>query len=200
MASETTPSAPVTSPPIFNYIVGFLLIGIAWGFTTPFIRRAARSHTPPPHPILADPAVQDSWIKSKIYGAFFGVVDLLRNPRYAIPLVINLTGSIWFFLLIGQAGMFSRRLSCLLTMLVMLNGVADTNCCCLSCRIESHSTNHKFLSFLIHGIGRLVGRRKGHWKGYASTSLMTRRYANKDNRYMDWDDAFTVWNSALCTE
>lgn len=41
-----------------------------------------------------------------MYGAFFGVVDLLRNPRYAVPLVINLTGSIWFFLLIGKAGEF----------------------------------------------------------------------------------------------
>jgi len=31
----------------------------------------------------------------------------LRNPKYAIPLVINLTGSVWFFLLIGKAGEFS---------------------------------------------------------------------------------------------
>jgi hypothetical protein len=42
-----------------------------------------------------------------VYGAFFGVVDLLKNPRYAVPLVINLTGSVWFFLLIGQAGELS---------------------------------------------------------------------------------------------
>lgn len=48
-------------------------------------------------------AVKNSWAKSKIHGAFFGVIDLLRNPKYAIPLVINLTGSVWFFLLIGQA-------------------------------------------------------------------------------------------------
>lgn len=100
-----------TAPPpsIFNYIIGFLLIGIAWGFTTPFIRAAARSHTPPPHPILDQPSIQSSWIKSKAYAAFFGVLDLLRNPRYAIPLVINLTGSVWFFLLIGQAGEFTNK-------------------------------------------------------------------------------------------
>lgn len=103
---ETAPPAdPIPSPPIFNYVVGFLIIGLAWGFTTPFIRRAAKLHTPPPHPILERADIKNSWIKSKVYGAFFGVIDLLRNPKYAIPLVINLTGSIWFFLLIGQAGM-----------------------------------------------------------------------------------------------
>lgn len=41
-----------------------------------------------------------------MYGAFFGITDLLRNWRYAVPLVVNLTGSVWFFLLIGQAGEF----------------------------------------------------------------------------------------------
>ena len=34
----------------------------------------------------------------------FTVLDLLRSPGYAVPLVINLTGSVWFFLLIGKAG------------------------------------------------------------------------------------------------
>jgi len=97
--------ADTSAPSIFRYTLGFLLIGLAWGFTTPFIRIAAKTHSPPPHPILDTPGVKNSWVKSKIYGAFFGVVDLLRNPRYAIPLVINLTGSVWFFLLIGKAGM-----------------------------------------------------------------------------------------------
>lgn len=31
-------------------------------------------------------------------------MDLLRVPAYAVPLVVNLTGSVWFFLLIGKAG------------------------------------------------------------------------------------------------
>jgi len=35
----------------------------------------------------------------------FAVLDLLKNPAYAIPLLLNITGSVWFFLLIGQAGM-----------------------------------------------------------------------------------------------
>lgn len=90
-------------PPIANYVFAFILVGLAWGFTTPFIRRAARSHDPPPHPVLETPAVKASWLKTKIYGAFFAVTGLLRNPRYAVPLLLNLTGSVWFFLLIGQA-------------------------------------------------------------------------------------------------
>ncbi|KAK3996658.1 hypothetical protein QBC44DRAFT_136149 [Cladorrhinum sp. PSN332] len=91
------------NPPAINYILSFLLVGVAWGLTTPFIRRAARTHSPPPHPSLSRPSVQSSWWRLKLLTAFFGVVDLLRNPRYAIPLLLNLTGSIWFFLLIGKA-------------------------------------------------------------------------------------------------
>lgn len=103
----TSDSSPDTSPAsIFRYILGFILIGIAWGFTTPFIRAAARDHKPPSHPTMDLPAVKNSWFKTKVYGGFFAVTDLLRNPRYAIPLVINLTGSVWFFLLIGKAGKF----------------------------------------------------------------------------------------------
>lgn len=96
--------AAADKPPVFNYVLSFILVGLAWGFTTPFIRRAARSHNPPAHPLLDSPAVKASWLRSKVYGTLFAVVDLLRNPRYAIPLVLNLSGSIWFFLLIGQAG------------------------------------------------------------------------------------------------
>ncbi|CAH0014349.1 unnamed protein product [Clonostachys rhizophaga] len=92
-----------SSPPTFNYVLSFILVGLCWGFTTPFIRRAARTHKPPPHPILDSPAVKASWLRSRLYGAFFGVLDLLRNPRYATPLLLNVTGSVWFFLLIGQA-------------------------------------------------------------------------------------------------
>lgn len=91
------------APPVFNYILSFVLVGLAWGFTTPFIRRAARSHSPPHHPVLDTPRVKDSWLRSRLYGAFFAAVDLLRNPRYAAPLLVNITGSVWFFLLIGQA-------------------------------------------------------------------------------------------------
>lgn len=93
-----------TQPGPLNYILGFTLVGIAWGLTTPFIRKAAKDHHPPAHPILESETVRASWLKAKVYRAFFAVVDLLRNPRYAAPLLINLTGSVWFFLLIGKAG------------------------------------------------------------------------------------------------
>lgn len=33
----------------------------------------------------------------------YSVKDLLSNPAYAIPLLFNVTGSVWFFLLVGQA-------------------------------------------------------------------------------------------------
>ncbi|KAI9768788.1 MAG: hypothetical protein M1840_004602 [Geoglossum simile] len=74
---------------------------MAWGLTTPFIRRAARAHSPPAHPVLNSPTLHP--LKKRIFTIFFNVLDLLRSPSYAIPLLINLTGSVWFFLLIGKA-------------------------------------------------------------------------------------------------
>jgi hypothetical protein len=104
------PSAPVSAsrppppppPSPFNYILSFLLVGICWGFTTPFIRKAAVNYVPPSHPSITDPA--RSWLSRQIAKAFFTVIGLLRSPGYAVPLLLNLTGSIWFFLLVGQAG------------------------------------------------------------------------------------------------
>lgn len=54
-------------------------------------------------PYLTDPNI--SWVKRKIWGVLYAVADLLRRPSYAVPLLINMTGSVWFFVLIGQAGM-----------------------------------------------------------------------------------------------
>jgi hypothetical protein len=171
------------APSVFNYVLSFLLVGVAWGFTTPFIRRAAadfnarqekqssstpstdrgRSQTPSSDSVLnsgeeeqellpqyeqevdGDGGVrrrsgsrqrqqaantageeqegdlgntpapawmqsssqrgQQSWLRAKIVSIFWTVVNLLRTPAYSIPLVINLTGSIWFFLLVGKHGM-----------------------------------------------------------------------------------------------
>ncbi|KAL4923648.1 uncharacterized protein BDV17DRAFT_276423 [Aspergillus undulatus] len=147
-------------PPVFNYILSFLLVGVAWGFTTPFIRRAAadfnarqeqkqqlqqptelqatrtrfgsantdRDHDRdsdresecegdedqplPPASSTATPAAQptpawmnsssNSWLRTRIVSIFWTVVNLLRTPAYSVPLVINLTGSVWFFLLVGK--------------------------------------------------------------------------------------------------
>lgn len=101
--AENDPAAEPQPGPL-NYVLGFLMVGLAWGLTTPFIRKAAKDHHPAAHPILETEAVKRSWLKTKVYGAFLAVVDLLWNPRYAVPLLLNLTGSVWFFLLIGQAG------------------------------------------------------------------------------------------------
>jgi hypothetical protein len=184
------------APSVFSYVLSFLLVGVAWGFTTPFIRRAAadfnarqdklannsnstergRTRTQespqtgftdageeqelPSLGELEDDEVRrrstsqsdqsrkakgsvagqqggdaqgssrdtelrdegddedlptpawrresgpkQSWLRTKVVSIFWTVVNLLRTPAYAIPLIINLTGSIWFFLLVGKHGM-----------------------------------------------------------------------------------------------
>lgn len=52
-----------------------------------------------------------SWPQRKLLAIWYAVKDLLQNPKYAIPLLLNVTGSVWFFLLIGQAGMLLFFLS-----------------------------------------------------------------------------------------
>jgi Putative transmembrane family 234 len=92
------------SPSVFRWVIGFLLVGMAWGLTTPFIRKAAVDMKSPERPALTDP--KNGWVKRKVLTVAYTVWDLLRNPRYAVPLGINLTGSVWFFLLIGKAGTY----------------------------------------------------------------------------------------------
>jgi len=169
-------SIPEPAPSVFNYVLSFLLVGVAWGFTTPFIRRAAadfnarqekqagstsnrgrstQSPTVPgldgeeeqelltpeeqdnegvrrrsgsrqrhdevaaqrdqdgeedniPIPAWQRSPAQRSWLRAKTVSVFWTVVNLLRTPAYSIPLVINLTGSVWFFLLVGKHGMLLR--------------------------------------------------------------------------------------------
>jgi hypothetical protein len=184
---DTDASVPANEPSVFNYVLSFLLVGVAWGFTTPFIRRAAadfnarqeaaqksqspqtqtqsaqstteeqelqqrgqpatgtkndgdedgdeeeeesgdedqpltsntRSRTPAAAagggstrvPAWMKPKPTSSWLTTKIISVFWTVVNLLRTPAYSIPLIINLTGSIWFFLLVGKHGMFPSSLS-----------------------------------------------------------------------------------------
>lgn len=94
------------TPSPFNYILSFLLVALCWGFTTPFIRKAAINYTAPSpatHPSLSP---SKPWLSRKIALAFWTLISLLSKPSYAVPLVANLTGSIWFFLLVGQAGMW----------------------------------------------------------------------------------------------
>ncbi|PYI19101.1 hypothetical protein BO99DRAFT_402932 [Aspergillus violaceofuscus CBS 115571] len=174
METPLPPAAtPADQPPVLNYILSFLLVGVAWGFTTPFIRRAAadfnarqeartgvspdehdptatatQSSTlynnnapesgnetvplnpipssdepnhpspdnddnnnesasetdlpPPQQPVWMRQQSQKSWLRTKLVAVLGTVVNLLRTPAYSVPLVVNLTGSIWFFLLVGK--------------------------------------------------------------------------------------------------
>jgi len=106
MSDTDTDTASPPSPSILKWTLGFLLVGMAWGLTTPFIRRAALNFHPPSHGSLdrINTGNKSGWVKWRIYKGFWTLVDLLRSPAYALPLVVNLTGSVWFFLLIGRAG------------------------------------------------------------------------------------------------
>ncbi|KAL2002065.1 hypothetical protein VTN02DRAFT_701 [Thermoascus thermophilus] len=118
MDPDTAPDAP---PSAFNYILSFILVGLAWGFTTPFIRRAAVDFNQRQEARqLSQTQNLDrnldggdeggggrdggriSWLRTKLVSLFWTVVNLLRTPAYAIPLGLNLTGSVWFFLLVGK--------------------------------------------------------------------------------------------------
>ena len=142
MASSTeTPTTDAPSPSVFRWILGFLLVGMAWGLTTPFIRRAAIHFRPSPHPSLENPS--NSWLKKKILKGIFTVIDLLRSPAYALPLLINLTGSVWFFLLIGQAGKRATRSE--------LGKTSGVNLLTLTlCRAKSYGTDHKLPGIFVH--------------------------------------------------
>jgi hypothetical protein len=115
MASDTSATIE-PQPSIFRWIIGFLMVGACWGLTTPFMRRAAmyvpfsamfyrtnkyRNYTPPHRPSLADPS--NSWLKKKALGIWYAAVGVLSRPAYAVPLLLNITGSVWFFILIGKA-------------------------------------------------------------------------------------------------
>lgn len=68
-------------------------------------KRAAVSRDQKPTPSrLATSDPNTPWLKRKISDTMSAVYDLLRNPAYSVPLLLNVTGSVWFFLLIGQAG------------------------------------------------------------------------------------------------
>lgn len=105
MSSTTDPDAPmptpVPEPSVLRWVLGFLLVGMAWGLTTPFMRRAALNYTPTSRPSLSDPNTPAP--KRLVLKAFYAVFDMLRRPAYAVPFLLNITGSVWFFLLIGKA-------------------------------------------------------------------------------------------------
>ena len=106
-------STPEPTPSPFRFALSFLLVSACWyplpgeprelphhpstntprGLTTPFIRAAAVSYRPRTLPPSTSVPIR----------LLYTVLDLVKNPRYALPLLLNLTGSVWFFLLIGKA-------------------------------------------------------------------------------------------------
>lgn len=94
--------SPNPQPSPFRWLLGFLMVGACWGLTTPFMRRAAINYTPPDRPSLRDP--NNSWLKWKVLSIWYAVIGVLSRPAYAVPLLLNVTGSVWFFVLIGKAG------------------------------------------------------------------------------------------------
>lgn len=101
---DTTPVPPTTQPSILRWTLGFLLVGLAWGLTTPFIRRAALNFNPPARPWIDSPEKDYNWVVKKVLKGGCAVWDLVRCPAYCVPLALNLTGSVWFFVLVGRAG------------------------------------------------------------------------------------------------
>ncbi|RCI12934.1 hypothetical protein L249_0931 [Ophiocordyceps polyrhachis-furcata BCC 54312] len=93
-------------PPAINYILSFVLVGLAWGLTTPFIRRAARRRQQSRPAAAAAATAEDessSSMKNRLWSACVSVWDFVRDPSYSLPLLLNLSGSLWFFLLVGRA-------------------------------------------------------------------------------------------------
>jgi hypothetical protein len=90
------------STSISRYVLGFLVVGMAWGLTTPFMRKAAITQSPTSRPALQNP--NSIWATRKFLEIWYAVVDLVQRPAYAVPLMLNLSGSALFFLIVGQAG------------------------------------------------------------------------------------------------
>jgi hypothetical protein len=59
------------------------------------------NYTPLHRPSLA--RAKNSWLKKKTLGIWYAFVEVLSRPAYAVPLLLNITGSVWFFILIGKA-------------------------------------------------------------------------------------------------
>ena len=148
------------SPPMWRWVLGFLAVGACWGLTTPFMRQAAvaRDKQPEPNrPFLTDS--KSPWLKRKALGVVYAVLDLLRNPAYAIPLLLNITGSVWFFLLIGQAG----KNFCV-AFFESLRLCSNLRNRLIRRRAEFDCSDHELGGIFVHCDGRMVGRWKGHFK------------------------------------
>jgi Putative transmembrane family 234 len=134
-------SLETSQTPLYNYVLGFLAVGLAWGFTTPFMRKAAIISKPISRPQLDDPT--SSIVTKRFLSIWYAVYDLVVRPAYSIPLILNLSGSVWFFLLVGQAGMLRFNL-------IMRRSSNQWH------RAESYGSNHEFACVLIHSTWGMV--------------------------------------------
>ena len=183
MLATEAPAPTPSNPSPFAYTLSFLLVGLCWGCTTPFIRRAAIHYTAPTHPSITDP--KRSRLSRLIAKVFFTVIGLAKKPAYAIPLVCNLTGSIWFFLLVGQAGTFFSLIpTCAIGKGLVGEGSCYVGLRCTDsvlCRTKLDGANHKFTCVLVHCTGRVSSRRKADYE-----------------RHVAWDESCVWWDCALC--
>jgi hypothetical protein len=140
MTSETLETS---QPSLYNYVLGFLAVGLAWGFTTPFMRKAAITSNPISRPQLDDP--KSSFITKKGLSIWYAVYDLVTRPAYSIPLLLNLSGSVWFFLLVGQAGMLKISPS--------MEESSDAD---KMNRTKSYGSNHEFSGISVHSTWGVV--------------------------------------------
>jgi hypothetical protein len=90
-------------PGLLRFVLGFLVVGACWGLTTPFMRRAALDSNAPAAK-RQSPDANAFWIWKRVMPLWHAVLDLVQRPAYTVPLVINLSGSALFFLIVGQAG------------------------------------------------------------------------------------------------
>jgi hypothetical protein len=153
-----------SDPSLFRYILGFLAVGLAWGFTTPFMRQATINYKPTPRPELDDET--KPLLQRKTLSLWYSVYDLVSRPAYSIPLLLNLSGSVWFFLLVGQAGKLKKlvgEIEKYALKYLVPNFIS---------RVESYGSNHQFSRVSVHCPGRVVGRRKSHLQGYDYTPIV----------------------------
>jgi hypothetical protein len=86
---DTSPSTQ--SPGLLRYVIGFLLVGAAWGLTTPFMRRAALTSptsTPESRSWLTHP--NTPYLKAKIWSILYSILDQCNGK--CVVFLVDWTG------------------------------------------------------------------------------------------------------------
>ena len=72
-------------------LLSYLVVGMLWGCTNPFIKHAQSKH--------ASTLISNNKIESETY--FSGVKTFITNPSMFIPFVLNQSGSIFYYFIIS---------------------------------------------------------------------------------------------------